>query len=84
MYIFRDTRFVRPYCEMIYLCWVHCGFKYVTLYPHKYEYLNNIFPEIQESLDKAVKEAILEQEALGIDVITDGELARDNYIFHFW
>ncbi len=31
-----------------------------------------------------MKEVVEEQVALGLDVITDGEVTRENYIFHFW
>ena len=35
-------------------------------------------------IDRAVEETVTEQVRLGIDVITDGETGRENYIFHFW
>ena len=35
-------------------------------------------------IKKAQKEVLDVQTELGIDVITDGEVSRENYIFHFW
>nr|XP_006818156.1 PREDICTED: 5-methyltetrahydropteroyltriglutamate--homocysteine methyltransferase-like [Saccoglossus kowalevskii] len=39
--------------------------------------------ELEELLKKAIKDVIDEQTDLGIDVITDGEMRRENYIFFF-
>jgi len=39
-------------------------------------------PELEEMVAKARKEVIERQVNLGLDVITDGEIERDNYIFH--
>ena len=37
-------------------------------------------PETLELLDRATREVVLEQVQLGIDVPTDGEIRRENYI----
>ena len=42
------------------------------------------FAEYKELEEQALKDVIGHQVALGIDVITDGEILRENYIFHFW
>jgi len=39
-------------------------------------------PETIELLDRAVREVVLEQVRLGIDVPTDGEVRRENYIHY--
>lgn len=39
--------------------------------------------ELEQKLEKAEKEVIEEQSKLGLDIITDGEVYRDVYIFHF-
>ena len=39
--------------------------------------------EFEATLEKALKEVIEEQIHLGIDVITDGEISRENYIYSF-
>ena len=39
--------------------------------------------KIKNDINKAVEEVIIEQKNLGIDVITDGELRRENYIYSF-
>jgi 5-methyltetrahydropteroyltriglutamate--homocysteine methyltransferase len=38
--------------------------------------------QLQESLDDAVTLVLREQDDLGIDIVTDGELRRANFIFH--
>ena len=40
--------------------------------------------ELEKCIEKAECEVIQEQIDLGIDVITDGELRRENYIWYFW
>ena len=39
--------------------------------------------DLEEIHDAAVKAAIKDQEAAGVDVVSDGELRRDNMIDHF-
>src|SRR5215475_7791525 len=39
--------------------------------------------DIEEMHDAAVKAAIKDQEVAGVDVVSDGELRRDNLIDHF-
>src|SRR3954469_21490197 len=39
--------------------------------------------DLDEIYDAAVKAAIKDQEAAGIDIITDGELRRDNMVDYF-
>ena len=39
--------------------------------------------ELDEIQDTAVKAAIKDQEMAGVDIITDGELRRDNLVDHF-
>ncbi|XP_041463418.1 5-methyltetrahydropteroyltriglutamate--homocysteine methyltransferase-like isoform X2 [Lytechinus variegatus] len=47
------------------------------------KFMNCTSTEDYEALvDKAVKETLNEQTSLGIDVVTDGEIRRDNYINH--
>ncbi len=38
---------------------------------------------MQDTLQKAFNEVIEEQIKLGCDIITDGEIDRENYIWHF-
>ena len=37
----------------------------------------------QKVLARAKQEVMSEQEAFGIDVITDGEMERENYVYYF-
>ena len=39
-------------------------------------------PQVEEVLDRATREVVLEQAQLGIDVPTDGEVRRENYIHY--
>ena len=39
--------------------------------------------DLDEIHDAAVKAAIKDQEAAGVDIVSDGELRRDNMIDHF-
>lgn len=39
--------------------------------------------ELKALEERAVMDVIKEQEELGIDYITDGEVTRENYINHF-
>ncbi|CAB1081792.1 5-methyltetrahydropteroyltriglutamate--homocysteine methyltransferase (EC [Olavius algarvensis Delta 1 endosymbiont] len=39
-------------------------------------------PQVGEVLDRATREVVLEQDQLGIDVPTDGEIRRENYIHY--
>ncbi|MEM7119027.1 MAG: cobalamin-independent methionine synthase II family protein [Chloroflexota bacterium] len=43
-------------------------------------YLQNLPPDIDEILDRATQEVVQRQVALGIDVPTDGEVRRDDYV----
>ena len=48
----------------------------------------NAFPlcvilEHKKIVDRAKQEVMPQQAELGIDVITDGEVERENYVFHF-
>ena len=38
--------------------------------------------ELEKMIEKAREEVIKKQLDLGLNVITDGEIERDNYIFH--
>ena len=38
--------------------------------------------ELEQMVEKAREEVIKKQLDLGLNVITDGEIERDNYIFH--
>lgn len=40
--------------------------------------------DVQETLDDAVQVALDDQERVGIDVVTDGEMRRDNFIMGFY
>ena len=44
---------------------------------------NSFSEELEQSLRRAAKEVIKLQENCGIDVITDGEVRRENYIYYF-
>ena len=46
-------------------------------------YLSNLTPEIRELLDRATTEVVQKQVTYGIDIPTDGEVRRENYIYHF-
>ena len=37
----------------------------------------------EEMILKSIEEVIMEQKKLGIDIITDGEMRRENYIYYF-
>ena len=37
----------------------------------------------ERMVEDKVKEVVAEQEGLGLDVITDGEVPRENYYLHF-
>ena len=37
---------------------------------------------VEELFDKATKEIISDQEECGIDILTDGEVRRENYIHY--
>jgi len=39
-------------------------------------------PQVEELLDRATREVLREQDQLGIDVPTDGEIRRENYIHY--
>jgi len=39
-------------------------------------------PQVEELLDRATREVVSEQDQLGIDVPTDGEIRRENYIHY--
>ena len=40
--------------------------------------------ELKELERKAIKEVVDEQANIGVDILTDGEVPRENYIHHFW
>ena len=42
------------------------------------------FSELKQSVERARKEVIEEQTSLGVGIITDGEIERENYIMSFW
>ncbi len=46
------------------------------------EYLRHLPENIQEILDRGTREIVQEQVALGIDIPTDGEVRRENYIHY--
>jgi methionine synthase II (cobalamin-independent) len=39
-------------------------------------------PDIEQILDRATREVVAEQESLGIDISTDGEIRRENFIHY--
>jgi 5-methyltetrahydropteroyltriglutamate--homocysteine methyltransferase len=39
-------------------------------------------PDIEQILDRATREVVAEQEGLGIDIPTDGEIRRENFIHY--
>ncbi len=41
-----------------------------------------LYAEHQSLVRRATREVLAEQEAMGIDVVTDGEMATENYIYH--
>ena len=43
----------------------------------------SVFLEHKKIVARTKQEVMSEQAQLGIDVITDGEIERENYIFHF-
>ncbi|XP_072018697.1 5-methyltetrahydropteroyltriglutamate--homocysteine methyltransferase-like [Amphiura filiformis] len=48
------------------------------------KYMESVDPqELETCIEKAEREVIGEQIDLGIDIITDGELRRENYIWYF-
>ena len=40
--------------------------------------------EFRDLYERAVKEVLAEQAELGIDVVTDGELDRESYVWFLW
>ena len=44
----------------------------------------NVEIDFHETYENAVKEVLTEQAELGIDVVTDGELNRENYVWFLW
>ncbi len=46
------------------------------------ECTENSGPEVEKLLDRATVEVVIEQTDLGIDVVTDGEIRRENYIHY--
>ena len=46
------------------------------------EFLKESSGDTSAALDRAVREVVAEQTAIGIDVPTDGEIRRENYIYH--
>ena len=47
------------------------------------DYLNNLPLDHYQNIDKAIKEVINIQDTIGIDIITSGEVNRENYIYGF-
>ena len=47
------------------------------------DYLSGISAETHALLDRATREVVQKQVELGIDIPTDGELRRENYIYYF-
>ena len=45
-------------------------------------FLKNTPKDAQEILDRATREAVEDQTAIGIDIPTDGEIRREHYIFY--
>ena len=46
------------------------------------EYLANLPPNIEEILDRGTREVVRDQSGVGIDIPTDGEVRRENYIHY--
>lgn len=46
------------------------------------KYLQSNLDEVEALLDRATKEAVRDQLSVGIDVPTDGEIRRENYIYY--
>ena len=46
------------------------------------KYLANLPDNIEEILDRGIREAVLDQVEAGIDIPTDGEIGRENYIHY--
>ena len=44
---------------------------------------NTAHPNLENNINRAIEEVIVEQKDLGISVITDGEITRENYIYSF-
>ena len=55
-----------------------------TANPTKFyeEEIKKIGPEVEKIFLKATKQIILDQEECGIDIVTDGEVRRENYIHY--
>ncbi len=55
-----------------------------TAYPTKFyeDEINKIGENIEDIFEKATKEIIKDQEECGIDILTDGEVRRENYIHY--
>lgn len=45
-------------------------------------FLKNTSKDAQATLDRATREVVREQAAIGIDVLTDGEVRREHYIYY--
>ena len=55
-----------------------------TEYPTKFyeDEIKKIGDKVEELFHKATKEIISDQEECGIDILTDGEVRRENYIHY--
>ena len=55
-----------------------------TAYPTKFyeDEINKMGENIEDIFDKATKDIIKDQEECGIDILTDGEVRRENYIHY--
>ena len=55
-----------------------------TEYPTKFykKEINKMGKNVEDLFDKATKEIIKDQEECGIDILTDGEVRRENYIHY--
>eukprot|EP00794_Sanderia_malayensis_P017628 gene17628-19382_t len=64
--------------------WVKNGEEVIEFIEEYNDVLRKVRPEIlQDQLAKATKEVIDLQQNIGIDIITDGELGREKYIYSF-
>ncbi|XP_078686494.1 5-methyltetrahydropteroyltriglutamate--homocysteine methyltransferase-like [Branchiostoma floridae x Branchiostoma belcheri] len=58
------------------------GYKYTPADYNKFQRAADK-EDLEKQITRAIREVIQEQIDIGIDVITDGELRRENYIYHF-
>ena len=69
--------------ETVFGCNYYCVW-YIYIFNLKYVLRLPMLVELKAMTDKATRHVIEEQKEMGIDVVTDGEVTRENYLYSFW